>query len=339
MVGCVIVKDGRVIGEGFHARYGGPHAEPTALAACTESPAGATAYVTLEPCDRYGRTPPCTEALLAARVARVVCASADPTQSGLARLRAAGVDVELLDPGHELARAARRQNAAFRTWTALGRPHVRLKLAATLDGRTATRTGDSRWISGAESRRLVHRWRAESGAVLVGIGTVLADDPALTARDVEPAVRRQPVRAVLDRHARLPLDSRLTRSAEDAPVVAFVSRDAPAARRTALERRGVETAEAASPADALRELGRRQVTSVLLEGGATVAGALVGAGLVDRLALFVAPVLLGDPAAPGIVGPTGALVTSMQDARRTGELESVAVGGDILVDAWLREPA
>ena len=219
LVGCVIARDGRVLGEGWHERRGEPHAERIALDACREPVVGATAYVSLEPCSHYGRQPPCADALLAAGIARVVCAIGDPNPEvdgrGLERLRAAGVEVELA--GGRIEARARRQNAAFRTHVVRGRPFVLLKLAATLDGRIATSTGESRWISSPESRALVHAWRAEFDAVAVGSGTALADDPELLPRDVEPAAERLPLRVVFDRRGRLGADSKLAQAAPRAP--------------------------------------------------------------------------------------------------------------------------
>src|SRR6516165_9123233 len=203
MVGCVIVLDGEVIAEGWHERPGSPHAERMALDAAVDA-TGATVYVSLEPCAHHGRTPPCADALVDARVARVVVAAGDPDPrtngAGIARLQDAGIEAEIATG--EIERLARLQNAAFRTLVVLGRPHVTYKAAASLDGRTATAGGESRWISSPESRRLVHEWRARSMAVAVGSGTALADDPSLTARDCDPPAERQPLRVVFDRRGR-----------------------------------------------------------------------------------------------------------------------------------------
>src|SRR3954471_13150381 len=215
LVGAVLVKDGRVIGEGFHAEAGLPHAEREALAACSEDPAGATLYVSLEPCAHHGRTPPCTDAIVEARLGRVVVASDDPSPKasgrGLGVLRDEGIQVDIASG--EVADAARLLNQPFRKHARTGRPLVLLKYAMTLDGKVATRSGDSKWISGELSRARAHRWRAESDAVAVGIGTALADDPMLTAR--VDGVARQPRRVVFDAEARLPFDSQLAKSASD----------------------------------------------------------------------------------------------------------------------------
>ena len=229
VVGCVIARDGLVLGEGWHERRGEPHAERIALDACRESPAGATAYVSLEPCSHQGRQPPCADALIAAGIARVICAIGDPNPEvdgrGLGRLAAAGVEVEVAGGRHEAR--ARRQNAAFRTHVVRSRPFVLLKLAATLDGRTATSTGESRWISSPQSRALVHSWRAEFDAVGIGSGTALADDPELLPRDADPPAERLPLRVVFDRRGRLEAAGKLARGTAIAPVL----RVAPPERR------------------------------------------------------------------------------------------------------------
>jgi diaminohydroxyphosphoribosylaminopyrimidine deaminase/5-amino-6-(5-phosphoribosylamino)uracil reductase len=293
LVGAVVVRDGEVIGEGFHAELGGLHAERAALADCAErgnDPAGATMYVTLEPCAHQGRQPPCVDALLEAGIARVVIASDDPSEKAAGRgpgiLRDGGVEVATA--AGEQATAARLLNQPFRKHARTGAPLVTLKLAISLDGRTATAAGDSPWITGPDSRALVHRWRAEADAIAVGIGTVLADDPLLTARDIDGA--RQPLRVVFDRRARLPLDSQLLRTLDVAPVLAVVGPEADAA---ALRDAGAEILVADGIASALADLGRRGITSLFLEGGPTLAGAFAAAGEIDESRVFVAPVLLG----------------------------------------------
>ena len=342
LVGAVLVKDGRVIGEGAHLAPGEPHAERVALESATEDPRGATLYVTLEPCAHHGRTPPCTDAILAAGVARVVAASDDPTEKasgrGLGILRDEGVEVELLTEG-EVAHAARMQNQPFRKHARTGRPLVVLKTAMTLDGKVATRTGDSRWISCEESRERAHQWRGECDAVAVGIGTALADDPLLTAR--VPGVHRQPRRVVFDTEARLPLSSALVRSAAEAPVILVCG---VAARRSAihaLEAAGVEVItvtgqnESARVAAALDELGRRGIQSLLLEGGAHLAGAFFDAGEIDEVRAFIAPMLAGGREAPPPIGGTG--VERIAAARRALHSEIERIGPDVLVTARLRE--
>jgi diaminohydroxyphosphoribosylaminopyrimidine deaminase/5-amino-6-(5-phosphoribosylamino)uracil reductase len=304
VVGCVLVRDGSVLAEGWHERRGEEHAEAMALRLAGDA-RGATAYVSLEPCSHHGRTPPCADALIAAGVVRVVIAEVDPSAKvdgkGIERLRAAGVEIEMA--GGELAAAARRQNAAFRTFSLLGRPHVTYKAAASLDGRTATAAGESQWISSPESRRLVHEWRAAADAVAVGSGTALRDRPQLTARDVDPPAQRQPLRVVFDRSGRI----------DAAAWDGVVARGDPAAE--------------------LAALAGRDVTSVLVEGGATLAAGLLAAGLIDRIALFVAPLVLGD--GPGLFA--GWAAKTLDEAPAAVHLEARPVGPDILLVAELRE--
>jgi diaminohydroxyphosphoribosylaminopyrimidine deaminase/5-amino-6-(5-phosphoribosylamino)uracil reductase len=292
LVGAVIVRDGEVVGEGFHAELGGLHAERAALEDCRrrgEDPAGATMYVTLEPCAHQGRQPPCTEAILEAGIARVVIASEDPSEKAAGRgpgiLRDGGVQVDFA-AGEEAA-AARLLNQSFRKHARTGLPLVTLKLAISLDGRTSTAPGDSQWISSERSRDLVHRWRAESDAIAVGIGTVLADDPLLTARVPDA---RQPIRVVFDSRARLPLDSQLLRTLDQSPLLVVAS---PEADSAALRNAGADVVVADGIRAALADLGRRGITSLFLEGGPTLAAAFVDADEVDEARTFVAPILLG----------------------------------------------
>lgn len=321
LVGAVVVRDGEVIGEGFHAELGGLHAERAALADCRErgeDPAGATMYVTLEPCAHEGRQPPCVEAILEAGIARVVIASEDPSEKASGRgpgiLRDGGVEVEFA--AGEEATAARLLNQPFRKHARTGVPLVTLKLAMSLDGQTTTPPGASPWISGLESQQLVHRWRAESDAIAVGIGTVLADDPVLTARP-DPSgasyasiggisrtgTARQPLRVVFDRQARLPLDSQLLQTLDQSPVLVVVSQSADPARLAALRDAGAEAVVADSIDATLSELGRRGVTSLFLEGGRTLAAAFAAAGQIDEARIFVAPVLLAGGERIEAVGP------------------------------------
>ena len=341
LVGAVIVKGGKTIGEGFHEAAGQPHAERMALAACSEDPAGATMYVSLEPCAHHGRTPPCTEAIVEAKIARVVVASDDPTGKaagrGLGNLRDEGIQVDVADG--EIAEAARLLNQPFRKHARTGRPLVLLKYAMTLDGKVATRTGDSKWISNELSRARAHRWRAESDAVAVGIGTALADDPLLTAR-IE-GVSRQPRRVVFDAEARLPTDSQLAQSAHDTPVILVCSRAASRTRVQALESCGVEVItasgenESARVAAALDELGARDVQQLLVEGGPHLAGAFLDAGEVDELRVFVAPVIAGGRSAKPAVEGEG--VETMADASRSLHTTVERIEDDVLVIARLKE--
>jgi diaminohydroxyphosphoribosylaminopyrimidine deaminase / 5-amino-6-(5-phosphoribosylamino)uracil reductase len=305
------VRDGEAIGEGFHAELGDLHAERAAFADCAErgeDPAGATMYVTLEPCAHEGRQPPCVDAILEAGISRVVIASDDPSEKALGRgpgiLRDGGVEVEFA--AGEEATAARLLNQPFRKHARTGLPLVTLKLAMSLDGRTTTPEGDSPWISGPRSLELVHRWRAEADAIAVGIGTVLADDPLLTARPEPSAVTyasiggkthngtvRQPVRVVFDREARLPLDSQLMRTLDQSSVLVVASQKADADRLAALRDAGAETLVADSIEAALAELGRRDITSLFLEGGQTLVTSFASADQIDEARVFVAPILLG----------------------------------------------
>jgi diaminohydroxyphosphoribosylaminopyrimidine deaminase/5-amino-6-(5-phosphoribosylamino)uracil reductase len=306
LVGAVIVRDGEVIGEGFHAELGELHAERAALADSEErgeNPAGATMYVTLEPCAHEGRQPPCVDAIVEAGIGRVVIASDDPSEKASGRgpgmLRDGGIEVEFAS-GEE-ATAARLLNQPFRKHARTGLPLVTLKLAMSLDGQTTTPEGASPWISGPESQQLVHRWRAESDAIAVGIGTVLADDPLLTARDVEAA--RQPLRVVFDRQARLPLDSQLVKTQDQSPVLLVASSKADSAKREALQGAGVEIVVANRIELALVELGRRGITSLFLEGGRTLASAFLAAHNIDEVRTFVAPILLGNGTRLSAVDP------------------------------------
>jgi diaminohydroxyphosphoribosylaminopyrimidine deaminase/5-amino-6-(5-phosphoribosylamino)uracil reductase len=342
LVGAVLVRDGAVIGEGFHAALGDLHAERAALEDCRargQGPAGATLYVTLEPCAHHGRQPPCTDAILEAGVARVVYASEDPSEKASGRgpgiLRDEGLEVE--QAAGEEAASARLLNQPFRKHARTGLPLVTLKLAISLDGRVATASGDSRWISGEASRELVHRWRAEADAVAVGIGTVLADDPLLTARTAE--VDRQPARVVFDSGARLPLDSKLVSTAAEAPLIVVADAGAPPERRAALERAGAEVVLAGGrdPAERVRaglaELGRAGNTDLMLEGGPVLAGAFAAAGELDRLRLFVAPILIGG----GRAAIEGGGAAKVAEAARALEAETERVGEDVLIRARMRE--
>jgi diaminohydroxyphosphoribosylaminopyrimidine deaminase / 5-amino-6-(5-phosphoribosylamino)uracil reductase len=341
LVGAVVVRRSGVVGEGFHQGPGQPHAEVMALRAAGASARDATVVCTLEPCSHHGRTPPCTDALIVAGVSRVVIGAMDPLEArrgqGAHILEEAGIEVALAEG--EDAESCREMNAAFMTWAVTGKPLVTLKLATSLDGKVATSTGESQWISGPESREIVHRWRADCDAVAVGIGTALADDPQLTARGVEGPVR-QPARVVFDSHARLPLTSSLVRGADSPPVIVVVGPEAPPESVSALMRSGVDvistgsTERPAAIEEALRALGEREIQSVLVEGGAGLAGALLAAGAVDRVAWFVAPILIGGTGAPGALGDPG--VAALADAPRLRDVDFTPVGDDVLITGRLR---
>jgi diaminohydroxyphosphoribosylaminopyrimidine deaminase / 5-amino-6-(5-phosphoribosylamino)uracil reductase len=341
MVGAVIVKEGRVIGEGSTQPPGQAHAERMALAACEEDPSGATLYVSLEPCAHHGRTPPCTDAILEAGIARVVIGSDDPSRKAAGRgpgiLRDEGVDVVWIDG--EAAKAARLLNQPFRKHARTGRPLVVLKSAITLDGKVATVSGDSQWISGEASRARAHRWRAESDAVAVGIGTALKDDPRLTAR-IE-GVARQPRRVVFDSEARLPLDSQLVRGVAEVPVTVVCSRAAARTSVQALEAAGVDVIvatgqnEAARVKNALSELGAREVQSLLLEGGPHLAGAFLEADEIDEARIFVAPLMTGGREAKTAVEGIG--IERIAAAPRAVEVEVDRLDDDVLIVARLKD--
>jgi diaminohydroxyphosphoribosylaminopyrimidine deaminase/5-amino-6-(5-phosphoribosylamino)uracil reductase len=341
MVGAVVVKDGNVIGEGITQPPGEDHAEVMALEAAAGATAGATMYVSLEPCCHQGRTPPCTDAILSAGITRVVIASDDPTPKAAGRgpgiLRDEGVRVDFVDG--EIAEAARLLNQPFRKHARTGRPLVVFKSAMTLDGKVATRTGDSQWISGEASRARAHRWRAESDAVAVGIGTALMDDPQLTAR-IE-GVARQPRRVVFDSEARLPLDSKLVRGVAELPLIVVCSRAASRTSVQALEAAGVDVIiatgenEGARVEHALDELGARDIQSLLLEGGPHLAGAFLEAGEIDEARMFVAPLMLGGAKAKTAVEGIG--VGDIAAGSRALALETERIEDDVLMVARLKE--
>jgi len=341
LVGAVVVRGDTVIGEGFHARAGEPHAERMALASCQEEPAGATMYVSLEPCCHTGRTPPCTTAITEAGIARVVVASDDPTAKasgrGLGILRDEGVAVETVDG--DIGAAARLINQPFRKHARTGRPHVVFKSAMSLDGKVATAGGDSQWISGESSRARAHRWRAECDAVAVGIGTARADDPTLTSR-VE-GTGRQPARIVFDSEAALTTSSKLVRSIDQAPVILICSRAAKRARLDALRSAGVEVLitaganEAARVRDGLDQLGARGVQSVLLEGGPHLAGVFLQIGEIDEARMFVAPILIGGRDARAALEADG--VALVADAPRALATDVETIDQDVLITARLKE--
>ena len=342
MVGAVIGRQDEILGEGFHEALGGPHAEVEAINAAGERDlVGATMYVSLEPCCHQGKMPPCTDAIRAAGIARVVVASDDPSEHasgrGLGILRDEGIEVVVADG--ELASRARLLNQPFRKHARTGRPWVLFKSAMTLDGKVATRGGDSKWISGEASRRLAHHWRAQCDAVAVGIGTALADDPQLTARI--DGVVRQPRRVVFDSLARLPLASQLVRDARHIPLTVVVSRAAPRTATDALATHGAEVIvapgenETARVRSALDQLGADGVGSILLEGGPHLAGAFLDAGEVDEMRLFLAPMVLGGRTARDPLEGEG--VDAIADAARALTLDCDRVGDDLLVSARIRE--
>lgn len=332
MVGCVLARDGSIVGEGWHQQFGGPHAEVMAIEAAGPAARGATLYVTLEPCCHFGKTPPCTDAILAAGVARVVAAQRDPFPrvdgGGFRQLQAAGLDVEVgpLEP------QARQLNAPYRKLLALGRPWVIAKWAMTLDGKLATRTGDSRWISSEASRRIVHQIRGRMDAILVGSGTARIDDPQLTARPHGP---RTALRVVLDSKASLSDRSHLVQTAREIPVLVAVGSEAPSSDRTRLEAAGCETllmsgnSRAERLLSLLDELGRRRLTNVLVEGGAELHGTCFDAGEVDEVHAFISPRIIGGRDATAAVAGLGCELVTQAFRLRDPHVDNI--DGDIYV--------
>ena len=340
MVGSVVVQQEEVVGQGFHQRVGGPHAEINALRDAGEKARGATLYVTLEPCNHHGRTPPCTQAVLEAGVTQVIIGMLDPNPrvagGGAQFLRSH--DVQVISGVLEME--CRRLNQAFIKHMTTGLPLVTLKAATTLDGRIATRTGDSRWISGGLSRRFVHRLRCDLDAILVGIGTALSDDPLLTVRGVRKPCR-QPVRVILDSDLRLPLTSQLLATIEHAPVWVACREQAAQRHRQALTDAGVEVL-ALPPGEhgvdlnaLLRELGGRGINSLLVEGGAHILGAFLEQRLADEFYFFYAPKILGDPAAVPLV--RGKQRRLMDEALPIYDLRVRRSGDDVLISGRLRQ--
>jgi diaminohydroxyphosphoribosylaminopyrimidine deaminase/5-amino-6-(5-phosphoribosylamino)uracil reductase len=366
LVGAVIVRDGQLLAEGWHERWGGPHAERNALAHCTESPAGSTVYVTLEPCCHYGKTPPCTEALIEARVARVVVGLTDPNPlvagRGIARLREAGIEVTTGVLADELA----YQNRVFLKFITERRPWVVMKSAMTLDGKIATFMGQSHWVTGPEARQRVHEMRRRYMAIMVGIGTVLTDDPMLNCRllpaaapdapqgldsEQEPptgaacsmmsqeGTGRQPVRIVVDSLAHLPLESKLVVTARPQRTILAHIFAAPTDRVEALRAAGVETWCCASQEghvdlrDLMRQVGEAGIDSILLEGGGMLNAGMLRAGMVDEVACFIAPKLVGGRDAKTPVEGRG--VVTMDEAWHITNMQVEKIGEDLLVSGLI----
>ena len=336
LVGCVIVDPaGLVVGEGFYVFEEVRHAETIALSVAGNKARGGTAYVSLEPHAHHGRTAPCTDALIAAGIKRVVASIEDSNPKvsgrGFEHLRNAGVEVQV----GLLAEEAARANEAYIHFMRTGRPFVHLKMAVSLDGKIATRTGDSRWVTGPESRARAHELRHQYDAIMIGIGTAIKDDPLLTDRSDSPR-RLQLVRIVLDEQLLLPAQSRLVKTANEAPVIVIAGTGADENRVRELESRGVEIVRKGNrdPFELLDELGRRSVQSLLVEGGSGVAGRFIDAGLVNKVTFFVAPKIVGGSEAPGAVGGVG--VELMKDALQLEHVEITQRGNDIEVTGYPR---
>jgi len=336
LVGCVIVDPaGLVVGEGFYVFEEVKHAETIALSVAGNKARGGTAYVSLEPHAHHGRTAPCTDALIAAGIKRVVASIEDSNPKvsgrGFEHLRNAGVEVQV----GLLAEEAARANEAYIHFMRTGRPFVHLKMAVSLDGKIATRTGDSRWVTGPEARARAHELRHQYDAIMIGIGTATKDDPLLTDRS-DGSRRLQLVRIVLDEQLLLPSQSRLVKTANEAPVIVIAGTGADENRVRELESRGVEIVRKGNrdPFELLDELGRRSVQSLLVEGGSGVAGRFIDAGLVNKVTFFVAPKIVGGSEAPGAVGGVG--VELMKDALQLEHVEITQRGNDIEVTGYPR---
>jgi len=337
LVGCVLVKDGVVVGRGYHQRFGGPHAEVYALQEAGPQARGAVLYVNLEPCSHMGKTPPCADAVIQAGVSRVVVALRDPNPlvagTGLARLVAAGIAVTV----GVCKTAAHKLNEAFAKYITTGCPFVTLKSAITLDGKIATRTGASQWITGELARQEGHRLRHAADAILVGIGTVLQDDPQLTTRlpDQQGA---NPLRIIVDSTLRVPLQAQVTDVASDRRTLIVTTARAPVAHSEALRRRGVEVVclpayddERVDLEALFRYLGERGIASVLVEGGATLSATLLRRRLVDKVLLFVAPKVIGGDGI-SVIGPCG--VETMEQVIHLRDVVSQRLGNDVLLEAY-----
>lgn len=350
VVGCLIVQTQRaghaplphIVGKGFHQRAGEPHAEVLALRQATQHARGATVYVTLEPCSHHGRTPPCADALIQADVARVVVAMQDPNPrvagQGLEKLRQAGIEITV----GLCAEEAATLNQPFITWITQGRPMITLKMAASLDGKTATRTGESQWITGPLARQYVHRMRSRHDAVMVGVDTVLADNPRLNCRlsSQGRVPFRDPIRLVVDSQLRTPLHAAILTASTTAPLWIATTERAPHARRQAMEKAGVPLMFCQTTAsgrvnldDMMRQMGKKGVLSILSEAGGTLSAALVDAKLADRLALFLAPKLIGGQMAAGLLQGEG--IDRLTNARQLTKLRIITVGDDLLLEGAL----
>jgi len=336
LVGAVLVKDGRVVGEGWHEQFGQAHAEVNALAQAGERARGATCYVTLEPCCHFGKTPPCTDALIGAGVARVEAALHDPfpqvAGQGAARLQAAGIPVTF----GLCEKEARRQNAPYIKLLQTGLPYVHAKWAMTLDGKLATKSGDSKWISNDAARRRVHEWRGQMDAIVIGIGTALADDPQLTAR---PAGPRQALRIILDSQARLPLSSRLVQTARQIPTMLVVAEQTPEEKRAAFLACGCQVLPAPVPKEGkldlkflLAHLGKERCTNILVEGGGQVLGSFLDAGAIDEVHAFIAPRLIGGAGALTPIAGEG--FESIEAGLSLADTKVEMIDGDIYVHGW-----
>ncbi|MFZ3170636.1 MAG: bifunctional diaminohydroxyphosphoribosylaminopyrimidine deaminase/5-amino-6-(5-phosphoribosylamino)uracil reductase RibD [Carboxydocellales bacterium] len=343
MVGAIVVKEGKIVGEGYHQKAGTPHAEVHALKAAGLDAKGATIYVTLEPCSHHGRTPPCTEAIIKAGITKVVAAMTDPNPlvagRGLEKLRRAGLEVVL----GVLETEARQLNEVFLSYITSRQPFVLMKSAMTLDGKISTRSGHSRWVTGQKARAYVHELRDEYDSILVGIGTVLADDPALTTR-LEDKAGKDPVRIVVDSEGRLPLDAKVLTQKSDAPTIVAVTPRALEEKLAQLQAAGAEILVTREDSKGMVDLthlmellGQREIASVMVEGGAQINAAALTAGVVDKVAMFIAPKLIGGQQAPGPVGGIG--IETMEEALSLENVRVRQLGQDILIEGYIPKGA
>lgn len=335
IVGCVLVKDGRIIGMGAHLRRGEGHAEVHALQMAGAEAEGCTAYVTLEPCSYFGKTPPCSGRLIDHGVKRVVVAAVDPNPQvagkGIERLRSAGIEVDV----GLLAEEASAMNEAFNKYIVTGMPFVTMKTASTLDGKIAAKTGDSKWITGDLSRAYVHTMRHQHQGILVGVDTVIADDPQLNTRLTVPAL--QPVRIVADSRLRLPLEARVLQNLQQQPTIVLTTGLSSGERRRALEELGAAILICGSGPQvdlrlAMKQLGQREIGSILLEGGGRLNGAMLEQGLVDKIMLFMAPKIIGGKQSPQAISMEG--WDRMKDALRLERFKAESVGEDICLSGY-----
>lgn len=336
MVGAVIVRDGRIVGQGWHRQAGTPHAEVHALQQAGELARGATMYVTLEPCSHHGRTGPCTETVIAAGIKKVIVAMTDPNPlvagQGIQKLRAAGIKVV----EGVMAKEAAEINEVFIKWISTNIPFIVLKSAMSLDGKIAAHTGHSQWITGSKSREFVHQLRDCYDGILVGIGTVLADNPSLTTR-LEPQ-GKNPVRIIVDSKARIPLDAQVI--TDGLPTIVAVTREAPQEKLEALRALGITIVTTEAKAGRVdlgslfKTLGQQNITSILIEGGASINATVLADNLVDKIHWFIAPKIIGGSSAPGPVGGMGA--TDVNQATLFEDIKMESIGEDILISAYLR---
>lgn len=330
IVGAVIVKDGRIIGEGWHERYGGLHAERNALAHCVEDPAGADMYVTLEPCCHYGKQPPCTDAVISSGIKRVFVGSYDPNPlvsgKSLNLLRENGIEVI----EGVLQKECDALNEIFFHYITIGTPYIIMKAAITIDGRTATKTGDSKWITNPISRAHTHETRKRAAAIMVGVNTVIADDPMLNCRVEEPS---NPIRIVCDSHLRIPLESRIMKSANEIPVI-IAAASAEPERIEAVKAAGADViltgGDKVDIAVLMKELGSRGIDSVIVEGGAKLHASVLESVYVNKLQVYIAPKIIGGNEAKPFVGGDGAAY--LHDAYMFSEPEVTRLGDDILIE-------